>query len=175
MEFFGSGPGDRDSIPGRVMPKPQKWHLMLLCLTFIIIKYRSRLNWINPKNGVVSSSKPRCSSIKKRSLQIALDSGHRHSFYCNDNERVPHTLKSSETVVTRLDAVYRHIKKTLFGEIGLSSLPGIQSAFSSSRWLFAIILKFDRRLTLGKIDGNLVDFNIKIESHNILVAVSEDP
>ena len=35
---FANGPGDRDSIPGRVVPKTQKWYLMLPCLTLIILR-----------------------------------------------------------------------------------------------------------------------------------------
>ena len=31
--------GDRGSIPGRVIPKTQKWYLMPPCLTFSIIRY----------------------------------------------------------------------------------------------------------------------------------------
>ena len=34
---FAYGPGDQDSIPGRVIPKTQKWYLMPLFLTISII------------------------------------------------------------------------------------------------------------------------------------------
>ena len=30
---FSNGPGDRGLIPGRVIPKTQKWYLMPPCLT----------------------------------------------------------------------------------------------------------------------------------------------
>ena len=35
---FTSGPGDRGSIPGQVIPKTQKWYLMPPCFTLSIIK-----------------------------------------------------------------------------------------------------------------------------------------
>ena len=36
---FPTGPGDKSSIPGRVMPKTQKWFLMPPCLTRSFKKY----------------------------------------------------------------------------------------------------------------------------------------
>ena len=36
--MFANGPGDRVSIPGRVIPKTRKWYLMLPCLALGIIK-----------------------------------------------------------------------------------------------------------------------------------------
>ena len=54
---FASGPGDRGSIPGRVIPKTQKWYLMPPCLILIIIRYGSRVKWSNTGTGVVSSPK----------------------------------------------------------------------------------------------------------------------
>ena len=35
---FTNGPGDRSSIPGRIIAKTQKWYLMPPCLTFSIIR-----------------------------------------------------------------------------------------------------------------------------------------
>ena len=35
---FAYGLGDRSSIPGRVIPKTQKWHLTSPCLTLSIIR-----------------------------------------------------------------------------------------------------------------------------------------
>ena len=56
----------RGSIPGRVIPKTQKkWYLMPPCSTLSIIRYRSRVNWINLGNGVASSSTPRSGSNLK--------------------------------------------------------------------------------------------------------------
>ena len=54
----------------------KKWSLMLPCLTFSIIRYRSRVKWSNPGNGVVPSPPPRCSSYWKGSFQVALNYGH---------------------------------------------------------------------------------------------------
>ena len=59
-------PGDQGSIPGRVIPKTQKWYLMLPYLTLSIIRYESRSN---PRNGVVASPTLWCSSYWKGSLQ----------------------------------------------------------------------------------------------------------
>ena len=35
---FANGPGNLGSIPGRIIPKIQKWFLMLACLTLSIIR-----------------------------------------------------------------------------------------------------------------------------------------
>ena len=40
---FANGSGDLGSIPGRVIPKTQKWYLMPPCLTLSIIRYGSRV------------------------------------------------------------------------------------------------------------------------------------
>ena len=45
----------------------EKWYLMPPCLTLSIIRYRSRVKWINPGKGVVSTPMPWCSSYRKRS------------------------------------------------------------------------------------------------------------
>ena len=37
VRVCANGPGDLGSIPGRVIPKTQKWYLMLPCLTLSII------------------------------------------------------------------------------------------------------------------------------------------
>ena len=47
VRVFANGLGDQGSIPGRVIPKTQKWYLMLSCLTFNIIRYVSRVKWSN--------------------------------------------------------------------------------------------------------------------------------
>ena len=39
VRVFANGPGDLGSIPGRVIPKTQKWYLMPPCLTLSIIRY----------------------------------------------------------------------------------------------------------------------------------------
>ena len=47
---FANGPGDRGSIPSRVIQKSKKCHLILPCLTLSIIRYgskeQSRIKWI---------------------------------------------------------------------------------------------------------------------------------
>ena len=43
-EFFTNGLGDQGSIADRVIPKTQKWYLMLPCLTNSIIWYISRVS-----------------------------------------------------------------------------------------------------------------------------------
>ena len=50
--------GDLGSIPGRVIPKTQKWYLMPPYLTFSIIRYGSMVKWSNPGKGVSPSSTP---------------------------------------------------------------------------------------------------------------------
>ena len=58
VRVFANGPGDLDSIPDRVIPKPQKWYLLLSCLTLSIIRYRPRVKWSNSEKGVAPSSTP---------------------------------------------------------------------------------------------------------------------
>ena len=38
VRVFANGPRDLGSIPGRVIPKTQKWYLMLPCLTLSILR-----------------------------------------------------------------------------------------------------------------------------------------
>ena len=57
-----NGPGDRGSIPGRVIPKTQKWYLMPPCLTLSIIRHGSRVKWSNPGKRIMPSTTPRCGS-----------------------------------------------------------------------------------------------------------------
>ena len=75
VRVFVNGPGDLGSIPGRVMPKTQKWYLMLSCLTLSNIRYISRVKWSNPSRGGAPSPTPRCSSYRKGSLQVTLNYG----------------------------------------------------------------------------------------------------
>ena len=70
---FANGPEDLDSIPGRVMPKTQKWYLTPPCLTLSLIRYESMIKWSNPRKGVVLSTTPSCSSYLKGSLLVTLD------------------------------------------------------------------------------------------------------
>ena len=67
---FANGAGYWGSIPGRVIPKTQKWYLMLPCLTLGIIIYGSRVKWSNLENGVAPSPTPRWSSYWKGSLWV---------------------------------------------------------------------------------------------------------
>ena len=72
---FAKGLGDWDSIPGRVISKTQKWFLIPICLTLSIIKYGSRVKWINPAEGVLPSPTPRWCNYWKGSLQVAFNYG----------------------------------------------------------------------------------------------------
>ena len=75
VRVFANGPGDWCWIPGRVIPKTQKWYLMPPCLTLSTVRYRSRIKWSNPENGVASSSTLRCCSYWKESYLVAHYSG----------------------------------------------------------------------------------------------------
>ena len=44
VRLFANGPEDRGSIPGRVIPKTQKWYLIPPALTLIIIRYGLRVS-----------------------------------------------------------------------------------------------------------------------------------
>ena len=72
---FANGPGNRGSIPGRVISKTQKWYLMPPCLILSIIRNGSRVKRSNPGRGVVPSTTPRCSSHWKGSLRFSLEYG----------------------------------------------------------------------------------------------------
>ena len=52
---FANGPRDQSSISGRVVPKTQKWYLMLPCLTLSIKRLGSRVKCSNPGKGVTPS------------------------------------------------------------------------------------------------------------------------
>ena len=73
VRVFTNGPGDLDSIPGRVIPKTLKMVLMPPCLTLSNIRYISRVKQSNPGKGVAPSPTPWCSSYWKGSLLVALD------------------------------------------------------------------------------------------------------
>ena len=62
---FANGPGDRGSIPGRVILKLKKWFLVPSFLIFGTMKYVSRVKWNNPGKGVAPSPLPRCISFWK--------------------------------------------------------------------------------------------------------------
>ena len=65
---FVSGPGDRGSIPGWVLPKTQKWYLIPPCLTLSTIRYVSRVKWSNPGRGVEPSLHFSVVAIEKRAF-----------------------------------------------------------------------------------------------------------
>ena len=54
----------------------KKWYLMPPCLTFSIIRYRSRVKWSNPGKGVAPSPTSWCSSYRKGNLRLTLDYSH---------------------------------------------------------------------------------------------------
>ena len=55
-------PGRSGFNPGRVIPRTQKWYLMLPCLTRRIIKCGTRVKWCNQEKGVAPFSTTRRSS-----------------------------------------------------------------------------------------------------------------
>ena len=65
VRVFANGLGDLGSIPGRVIPKTQKWYLMAPCLTLSNIRYGSRVKWSNSGKGVAPSRTSWCSSYRK--------------------------------------------------------------------------------------------------------------
>ena len=68
---FTNGPGDRSSIPGRVIPKTlKKCYLMPPCLSLSIIMKGSRVKGSNSGNRVALSLTSRCSSYWKGRLWV---------------------------------------------------------------------------------------------------------
>ena len=59
----------------------KKWYLIPPCLTLSIIRYGSRVKWINPGKGVATSSTPQCSSSWKGSILVSLDNNRKLYFY----------------------------------------------------------------------------------------------
>ena len=56
FRVFTNGPGDLGSIPDQVSyQRFKKWYLMPSCLTLSIIRYGSRVKWVNPEKGVEPS------------------------------------------------------------------------------------------------------------------------
>ena len=81
VRVFDNGPGDLGSIPGRVIPKTQKWYLMPPSLTLSIIRYGSRVKWRNPGKWVASFLTPWCSNYRKGSFWVTLDYGRQLYLY----------------------------------------------------------------------------------------------
>ena len=73
--------GDQSSIPGRVMPKTQKWYWIPPCLTLSIIRSGSKVKWSNPGNGVVPSSTPWSGSYWKGAFGSPLTKVANFTFY----------------------------------------------------------------------------------------------
>ena len=119
--------------PGRVIPKTQKWYLMLPCLTLSVIRYGSRVKWSNPGIGVAPFPTPRCSSYWKVTLWVTLDNGrqlywltnhmHNHLTLCELLKLTFHSgkrIKNWPTLTEENDtcALFR-VEKTLLGAFGI--------------------------------------------------------
>ena len=59
---FANGPGDRGSIPSRIIPNTLRKMVHDTALTLSNIRYVSRVKWSNPGKGVAPSPTPLCSS-----------------------------------------------------------------------------------------------------------------
>ena len=77
---MANGPEDRGSVPGRVIPKTQKGILNVSLLDTQLYKVRIKGKGSNPEKGVAPSRTHRCSSYWKKSLQAALDYGHKLAY-----------------------------------------------------------------------------------------------
>ena len=62
---FANSPGNRGSIPGRVIPKTQKMVLDASFLNTLHYKVRIKDKWGNPRKGVAPSPPLQCSSYWK--------------------------------------------------------------------------------------------------------------
>ena len=70
---FANGPGDRGSIPGRVIPKAQKMVLDAALLNTQHYKVRIKGKVEQSREGVEPSLTSRCGSYRKGSLQVTLN------------------------------------------------------------------------------------------------------
>ena len=73
VKVFANGPGDRGSIPGRVIPKTQKMVLDISLLNTQHYKVQIKGKWSNPRKELANSPTPWCSSYWKGSLLVTLD------------------------------------------------------------------------------------------------------
>ena len=73
---FANGPGDQDSIPGRVIPKTEKMVLDAFLLNTQHYKVRIKGKVEQSREGVAPSPTPWCSSYRKGNLRVTLDYGH---------------------------------------------------------------------------------------------------
>ena len=71
--------------------KLKKWYLMPPCLTFSIIRYRSRVKWVNPGKEVAHSPTPWDSRYRKGSLRFTFDYNLLIRWYSVYLERFPLT------------------------------------------------------------------------------------
>ena len=78
---FANGLGDWGLTPGQVIPKTQKMVLDTTLLSTQHYKLRIKGKWSNPRNGVVPSPTPQCSSFWKVSLWVTLDYGRQLYLY----------------------------------------------------------------------------------------------
>ena len=70
-----NGPGDRGSIPGRVIPKTQKMELDASLLNTQHYKVQIKGKWNNPGRRVMNSPTPWCSGYWKGKLLVVLNYG----------------------------------------------------------------------------------------------------
>ena len=75
VRVFASGEETRVQSEVESYQRLKKWYLMPPCLTLSIIRYGSRVEWINPGNGLAPSSIPWCSSYRKGNLRVTFDYG----------------------------------------------------------------------------------------------------
>ena len=73
--LMGYGPGDRGSIPGRVISKTQKMVIDATSLNTQHYKVRIKIKRSNAGKGVAPSPTPWYSSYRKGSLRVTLDYG----------------------------------------------------------------------------------------------------
>ena len=72
---YAHGPGNRGSIPDRVIPKTQKMVLDAYLPNTQHDKARIKGKWSIRRKGVAPFSPPQCCSFWKRSLPVTLDYG----------------------------------------------------------------------------------------------------
>ena len=78
LRVFSNGPGDRVSMPGKVIAKTQKMVLDSSCLTFRILRHGTRVKWSNPWKGIAPSPTPRCVKFAARRMHHRT---HIHTYY----------------------------------------------------------------------------------------------
>ena len=116
VRVFANGPGDRGSIPVRVITKTQKWYWIPRCSTLGIVRYVSRVKWSYPGKLIVAFTPPRCIANVKGAFGSPSTTVTNVTFMCGvSNGPLTKWVEGSpmawETVIQSYVESYQRLKK----------------------------------------------------------------